>query len=264
MMGPGGWGPGWHQMGGYGYDQRGYYGNLSEQEMQKLDQQRAEFFKATEILRQQLYEKELDLNNELVKENPDTSKASSLQSEISKLQSELDQKRLDYEIQARKTAPNYNRGYRGYGHMMGDGHGEYDVPLVIQDRTFDHNNQLIYMTGHPMEQMTGFLGDLIMVNGMPDFTLPISTNAYRLRLLNGSNSRIYRLAWQDDRPLTVIGADGGFLARPVQRRYAFLSPGERLEIWADFRNDPVGFETALISLPFDGGTTGHGMMMGRG
>jgi zinc resistance-associated protein len=138
MMGPGGWGPGWHQMGGYGYDQRGYYGNLSEQEMQKLDQQRAEFLKATEILRQQLYEKELDLNNELVKENPDTSKASSLQSEISKLQSELDQKRLDYEIQARKTAPNYNRGYRGYGHMMGDGHGEYDVPLVIQDRTFDH------------------------------------------------------------------------------------------------------------------------------
>jgi FtsP/CotA-like multicopper oxidase with cupredoxin domain len=37
-----------------------------------------------------------------------------------------------------------------------------------------------------------------------------------------------------------------------------------LEIWADFRNDPVGFETALISLPFDGGITGNGMMMGRG
>jgi zinc resistance-associated protein len=109
-------------MDGYGYDQRGYYGNLSEQEMQKLDQQRAEFFKATENLRQQLYEKEQDLRSELAKENPDTSKASSLQSEISKLQSELDQKRLDYEIQARKIAPNYNnRGYRGYGPMMGYG-----------------------------------------------------------------------------------------------------------------------------------------------
>jgi FtsP/CotA-like multicopper oxidase with cupredoxin domain len=103
-----------------------------------------------------------------------------------------------------------------------------------------------------------------MVNGMPDFVLPVSTNAYRLRILNGSNSRIYRLAWQDDRPLTIIGTDGGLLEKPLQRRYAFLSPGERLEIWADFNDDPIGFETALVSLPFDVGTAGRGMMMGRG
>jgi hypothetical protein len=119
MMGPGGWGSGWHS--GYGYDQRGYYGNLSAEEIAKLDQQRAEFFKATENIRQKLYEKELALRSELAKENPDTSKASKLQSEITKLQSNLDQKRLDYEIQSRKTAPNYNRGYRGYGPMMGYG-----------------------------------------------------------------------------------------------------------------------------------------------
>jgi len=115
-----------------------------------------------------------------------------------------------------------------------------------------------------MEQMTGFLGDRVMVNGMPGFTLPVSTNAYRLRLLNGSNSRIYRLAWEDDRPLTIIGTDGGLLGVPVQRRYAFLGPGERLEVWADFSDDPVGFETALVSLPFDEQNTGRGMMMGRG
>jgi zinc resistance-associated protein len=123
MMGYGGMGPGRNHMGGYGYDQRGYYGNLSEEEMAKLDQQRAEFFKATENIRQQLYEKELALRSELAKENPDTSKASKLQSEISTLQSELDQKRLDYEIQARKSAPNYERGYRGSGPMMGYGPG---------------------------------------------------------------------------------------------------------------------------------------------
>ena len=52
---------------------------------------------------------------------------------------------------------------------------EYDVPLVIQDRTFDPENQLVYTSGHRMEQMTGFLGDMIMVNGLPDFTLPAST-----------------------------------------------------------------------------------------
>lgn len=141
---------------------------------------------------------------------------------------------------------------------------EYDVPLVIQDRAFDHDNQLIYTTGHRMEQMTGFLGETIMVNGIPDYTLPVSTNAYRLRLLNGSNSRIYRLAWRDDRPLTIIGTDGGLLEKPVQQRYAFLSPGERLEICVDFSNHPVGFETSLLSLPFDPGRFGRGMSMGRG
>jgi FtsP/CotA-like multicopper oxidase with cupredoxin domain len=144
---------------------------------------------------------------------------------------------------------------------------EYDVPLVIQDRTFNSDNQLVYASGHRMDQMTGFLGDWIMVNGMPDFTLPVSTCAYRLRLLNGSNSRIYKLAWNDGNPLTILGTDGGLLERPVYRQYAFLSPGERLELWADFSDSPVGFETSIISLPFDtggmgGSRMGRGMMMG--
>jgi len=119
MMGPDNWGPG--MRGGYGYGQEGYYGNLSADEIAKLDQQRTEYFKATENIRQNLYEKELALRSELAKENPDTSKTSKLQSDISKLQSNIDQKRLNYEIQARKTAPNYNRGHRGYGPMMGYG-----------------------------------------------------------------------------------------------------------------------------------------------
>ena len=124
MMGSDEWGPGWHHRGMYGYDQEGYYGNLSEEEIVKLEKQRSEFLKATENIRQKLYEKELALRNELAKEDPDVSRASNLQSEISKLQSELDQKRLDYQIQTRKNIPNYNRGYRGHGPMMGYGtHG---------------------------------------------------------------------------------------------------------------------------------------------
>ena len=144
---------------------------------------------------------------------------------------------------------------------------EYDIPLVLQDRMFDRDNQLVYTSGHRMEQMTGFLGDWIMVNGMPDFTLPVSTSTYRLRLLNGSNSRIYKLAWKDGRPLTIIGTDGGLLEMPVQRKYLFLSPGERVEIWADFSDYSVGYETSIESLPFEvggmgGGMMGRGMMMG--
>mgnify|MGYP002064114790 FL=1 len=53
------------------------------------------------------------------------------------------------------------------------------------------------------------------------------------------------------------------MERPVYRRYAFLSPGERLEVWADFSDSSVGFKTAMISLPFDTGGMGRGMMGGR-
>jgi blue copper oxidase len=141
--------------------------------------------------------------------------------------------------------------------------GEYDIPLVIQDRAFDSRNQLIYLSGHRMEQMTGFLGDWILVNGHPDFILPAATRAYRLRLLNGSNSRIYKLAWQDGSPLTVIGTDGGLLEGPVQRDYVMLGPAERIELWVDFSRYSVGSETALVSLPFDGGVLGGGRR-GRG
>jgi FtsP/CotA-like multicopper oxidase with cupredoxin domain len=141
--------------------------------------------------------------------------------------------------------------------------GEFDIPLVIQDRAFDNRNQLIYLSGHHMEQMTGFLGDWILVNGQPDFSLAVATRAYRLRLLNGSNSRIYKLAWQDGHPLTIIGTDGGLLEKPVQRRYVMLGPGERLELWADFSQYPVGSELTLASLPFDAGAMGGGRM-GRG
>jgi FtsP/CotA-like multicopper oxidase with cupredoxin domain len=140
--------------------------------------------------------------------------------------------------------------------------GKYDIPLVIQDRAFDNRNQLIYLSGHRMEQMTGFLGDWIMVNGQPGFSLPVATRAYRLRFLNGSNSRIYKLAWQDGHPLTIIGTDGGLLEQPVQRRYVMLGPGERLELWADFSQFPVGSESTLVSLPFDAGAMGGGRMGG--
>lgn len=145
-------------------------------------------------------------------------------------------------------------------------YGKYDIPLVIQDRTFDASNQLVYlkrgMMNH-MERMMGFLGEKIMINGKPDFVLPVATRAYRLRLLNGSNSRIYKLAWRHGEPLVIIGTDGGLLGKPVRRQYVMLGPGERLELWADFSRLSVGSERALMSLPFKESMMEQGMM-GRG
>ncbi len=141
---------------------------------------------------------------------------------------------------------------------------DYDVPLVIQDRSFDGQNQLAY-SAHMMQRMQGFLGDQILVNGQPDFVLPVSTRAYRLRLVNGSNSRIYKLAWDDGTPLTVIGVDGGLLESPEQYPYVMLAPGERLEVWMDFSGRAGGDELKLRSLAFDAGSHGGmGMMGGRG
>lgn len=155
--------------------------------------------------------------------------------------------------------------------------GEYDVPLVIQDRQFDAGNQLVYLTqggqgmmggmDGGMAQMMGFLGDRILVNGQPDFTLPVATRAYRLRLLNGSNSRIYKLAWRAGRPLTVIATGGGLLEQPVLRPFVMPAPGERAELWADFTGRRPGDELFLDSQEFvgvegDDLTTGAGGMGG--
>lgn len=142
--------------------------------------------------------------------------------------------------------------------------GDFDVPLVIQDRSFDTDNQLSY-SSHMMQRMQGFLGEQIFINGRPEFVLPVATRAYRLRLLNGSNSRIYKLAWDDDTPVTVIGVDGGLLECPEQHSYVMLAPGERLELWMDFSGRAVGTELTLRSLSFAASTHGGSMgMMGGG
>jgi FtsP/CotA-like multicopper oxidase with cupredoxin domain len=139
--------------------------------------------------------------------------------------------------------------------------GEYDLPLVIQDRTFDSQNQMVYLANGMMDQMIGFLGDTIMVNGAPNAALDVKASAYRLRLLNGSNSRIYKLGWKNGTPMNVIATDGGLLEAPVTRDYVTLAPGERVELWADFSGQ-TGSEMPLVSLPFSGFDNGGGMMGG--
>lgn len=145
--------------------------------------------------------------------------------------------------------------------------GDYDVPLVLQDRSFDDDNQLRYIT-HRMQTMTGFLGDRILVNGRPDFVLPVETRGYRLRLVNASNARIYKLGWDDGTPMTAIASDGGLLEKPETRPYLMLAPGERVEVFMDFSGRAVGSGLTLRSLSFSGAGMhagmGVGMRMGGG
>ncbi len=170
--------------------------------------------------------------------------------------------------------------------------GAQDIPLVIQDRSLDSDNQLVYLNegvetaakprggmmgsggmmrgggmmgrgmGGMMAGMMGMFGDDILVNGRLEPSLPVARRAHRLRLLNASNSRIYKLAWSDGKPLTVIGNDGGLLAEPLQRDYVMLAPAERLDVWVDFARWRAGAEPVLRSLAFASGTAMGGMMTG--
>ena len=125
-MGPGygmrgGWGPGY---GGYGG--QGYQSNMSEEDIAKLDEERRAFFEATSDLREQLYQKELELRSELAKPEPDAKKAAGIQKEISQLESEFDQKRLDHRIKMRKDFKQFGSGGYGYGPRgRGMGRGMY-------------------------------------------------------------------------------------------------------------------------------------------
>jgi len=140
--------------------------------------------------------------------------------------------------------------------------GDAEIPIIIQDRTFNPDNQLVYLFS-PMDRMTGFLGDEVIVNGKKNFSLDLDSKAYRLRLLNGSNSRIYKLAWSDSTPFTVIGTDGGLLEKPVQRKYLTFGPAERYDILVDFSDKEKNQKIKLVSLSFPSLFSGMGGMMRR-
>ena len=141
--------------------------------------------------------------------------------------------------------------------------GEYEIPIVIQDRLFDGQNQLIYAP-NMQSSMFGFYGNRILVNGHPELQLDVATRAYRLRFLNGSTARIYKLAWDDGTPITVLGVDGGLLEQPEHKPYVMLAPGERLDVWMDFSGRAIGSELVMRSLPFSGALPHMSMgMMGH-
>ena len=145
--------------------------------------------------------------------------------------------------------------------VLGASTGANDVPVIIQDRAFDSNNQILYQPN----QMWGYLGNRILVNGKPNASFALEPRAYRLRVLNGSNARTYKLAWSNNMPLKVIGTDGGLLPAVASRSYVMLMPGERVDVWADF-SSLAGKQVILRSLSFDpmgmGGMGGGGMSGG--
>ena len=78
---------------------------------------------------------------------------------------------------------------------------------------------------------------------------------YRLRMLNASNARTYRLAFRRDDatalPFVLIGTDGGLLERGVRCEQVLLSPAERVDLLVDFADVAKGGFVVLESRAFD-------------
>jgi len=136
-------------------------------------------------------------------------------------------------------------------------YGVDDIPLIVQDRWFD-NGVMAYDLGH-MDQMAGFQGNEIVVNGTIRPKLTVPAGLVRLRLLNASNARTYEFGFSDERTFHQVASDGGLLPAPQAMKGLHLSPGERAEIVADFTDRRA---VRLVSADIAAGMMGGGMMDG--
>jgi spore coat protein A len=153
---------------------------------------------------------------------------------------------------------------------------QYDIPLIIQDRSFDMNCELFYnLASNPQPNPTvhpfwipEFIGDTIVVNGKTWPYLDVEPRQYRFRLVNGSNARFYDLTLNMTKvkkktkitnmtlPFIAIATDDGYLMNAVGTPNVIIGPGERYEVIVDFTGLPVGTQIIMMNAartPFPGG-----------
>ena len=163
----------------------------------------------------------------------------------------------------------------------------YEIPIAIQDRSFNDDGSLFYpdnraffeglepaqlqipfipdpVVGGPSDVAPiwnpEFFGNTIVVNGKTWPYLEVEQRRYRLRLLNGCQSRFLILKLSVDLPFVQIGAEGGFLPQPVELDQLLIAPAERADVIVDFGELNVGDQVILLNLgpdePFGGGVPG--------
>lgn len=113
-FGRGNWGPGDCRGGGYG-------ANLSDEDLQQLQEQRNAFFEATSDLRQQIQQKRLALRYEMAKTDPDAARVKSIHKELSGLNAQFGEKRIEHVLEMKKLNPNAGAGWMGAGPGQGRG-----------------------------------------------------------------------------------------------------------------------------------------------
>jgi spore coat protein A len=114
--------------------------------------------------------------------------------------------------------------------------GAYEIPLMIADRLFSGDGQLFYpVSPDPARPwVPEVFGDAILANGKLLPYHDVEPRKYRLRLMNGSNSRFYRIELSNRATFQVIANDQALLAVPAEARGVLLAPAERADIVVDF------------------------------
>jgi spore coat protein A, manganese oxidase len=125
--------------------------------------------------------------------------------------------------------------------------GNYDVPLIIQDKKFTNDGQLVFndMGGR------GSYGDVILVNGVPWPKMEVANRKYRFRVLNAGASRTYQLSLSTGDDLIMIGTDAGLREEAVLTKTLRVAMAERYGFIIDFSKYSIGTKVVLrnLSLP---------------
>ncbi len=103
-------------------------------------------------------------------------------------------------------------------------YGVDDIPLVVQTKDFDANNQIVFHSNND---------DTLMVNATIDPVVDLPAQVVRLRLLNGSTQRVFRFGFDNNRNFYQIATDGGLRETPLLINRLQLASGERSEILVD-------------------------------
>jgi spore coat protein A len=172
------------------------------------------------------------------------------------------------------TGPSVWRGLAGFHvhrdaveNALGLPSGDRELALMITDRSFDAEGQLLYpsrsrdllsLPGVQGDYHAGVLGDVVLVNGAPWPVARVSATKYRLRILNASNARRYRLSLEGlsgpDAAFTQIGSDGGLLAGPVPLPAIEIAPAERFDVVVDFARVAPGTTVTMLNELGEGST----------
>lgn len=138
--------------------------------------------------------------------------------------------------------------------------GEYDIPLIIQDKRLTPDGELVFND----RAHRGVYDDVVLVNGVPWPRLEVKNRKYRFRVLNGGPSRTLSLEARvkhsdgslEPVMLHVVASDSGLLSAPVATQNLRIGVAERYEFVIDFA-DYAGKEVLLVNPIFFGNIDGN-------
>jgi FtsP/CotA-like multicopper oxidase with cupredoxin domain len=132
-------------------------------------------------------------------------------------------------------------------------HGEFEVPMIVQDRSFRTDGSIWYPTVGRNPDINPYWelivdGQTVLVNGKVWPTFNVKRHAYRFRVLNSANQRFFRFALSNGMPVTIIGNDGGFLRTAQQVPSWIQGVTERDDVIIDFSQLAPGTKVILQNL----------------